>query len=232
MLWTDKASDDFIAEHYPWFLPTFRGYTYPIQRADAIRYFVLHYYGGVYLDFDVGCRRRLDPILAYPVVLPKTSPIGVSNDLMFAAKGHPFMTQTIHELTSFDIDYIINYPTVMFSTGPAFLSTQLSLFASRNPSLASEIRVLSQPLYGGEPSHAFVSHHRGSSWHADDAKFITFLGKYGHIFMYAGLALLVFGLCRLVCTRTPGSPVRPRGSGYTLLLPRVFEAQHGRSNLD
>jgi hypothetical protein len=33
-------------------LETFDGYRYPIQRADAIRYFVLAYYGGTYLDLD------------------------------------------------------------------------------------------------------------------------------------------------------------------------------------
>jgi len=37
---------------YPWFLETFDGYVYPIQRADAIRYFVLYYFGGIYIDLD------------------------------------------------------------------------------------------------------------------------------------------------------------------------------------
>lgn len=37
---------------YPWFLETFDGYPYPIQRADAIRYFVLHHFGGIYIDLD------------------------------------------------------------------------------------------------------------------------------------------------------------------------------------
>jgi mannosyltransferase OCH1-like enzyme len=37
---------------YPWFLETFDGYVYPIQRADAIRYFVLHHFGGIYIDLD------------------------------------------------------------------------------------------------------------------------------------------------------------------------------------
>ncbi|KAJ3896091.1 hypothetical protein GG344DRAFT_72572 [Lentinula edodes] len=50
-------------------------YKYAIQRADAIRYFVLHHYGGVYLDLDVGCLRPLDPLLVYPVILPKTHEI-------------------------------------------------------------------------------------------------------------------------------------------------------------
>lgn len=53
-LWTDESSLEFIKEFYPWFLPTFLGYKFDIQRADAIRYFVLHKYGGVYMDLDIG----------------------------------------------------------------------------------------------------------------------------------------------------------------------------------
>ncbi|KMU79388.1 mannosyl phosphorylinositol ceramide synthase SUR1 [Coccidioides immitis RMSCC 3703] len=52
MLWTDEKADAFIESQYPWFLETFRNYRYPIQRADAIRYFVLTYYGGIYIDLD------------------------------------------------------------------------------------------------------------------------------------------------------------------------------------
>jgi mannosyltransferase OCH1-like enzyme len=53
MLWTDESARDFIAEHYPLFLPTFDGYPYTIQRADVIRYFILNHYGGVYIDMDL-----------------------------------------------------------------------------------------------------------------------------------------------------------------------------------
>ncbi|DAA79343.1 TPA_exp: putative Glycosyl transferase [Trichophyton benhamiae CBS 112371] len=52
ILWTDKKSRDFIAEHYPWFLTTFDNYPFPIQRADSIRYFILAHYGGTYIDLD------------------------------------------------------------------------------------------------------------------------------------------------------------------------------------
>jgi mannosyltransferase OCH1-like enzyme len=52
-LWTNEKSREFIAAEYPWFLETFDGYKYPIQRADSIRYFVLAYYGGIYIDLDV-----------------------------------------------------------------------------------------------------------------------------------------------------------------------------------
>ena len=61
MLWTDADSRKFLVEHYPWFVPIFDAYPYPIQRADAIRYFILHHFGGIYMDLDVGCLRRFDP---------------------------------------------------------------------------------------------------------------------------------------------------------------------------
>lgn len=51
-LWTDAKSRELIATEYPWFLSTFDNYSQPIQRADAIRYFVLSHYGGVYIDLD------------------------------------------------------------------------------------------------------------------------------------------------------------------------------------
>lgn len=53
-LWTDELALDFIKTHYPWFLPTYLGYKFDIQRADVIRYFVLHKYGGIYMDLDIG----------------------------------------------------------------------------------------------------------------------------------------------------------------------------------
>lgn len=51
-LWTDAGSRDFVAKEYPWFLDSFDNYHFPIQRADAIRYFVLAHFGGIYIDLD------------------------------------------------------------------------------------------------------------------------------------------------------------------------------------
>jgi len=51
-LWTDAGSREFIEAEYPWFLDTFDNYGHNIQRADAIRYFVLVHFGGIYIDLD------------------------------------------------------------------------------------------------------------------------------------------------------------------------------------
>ncbi len=100
MFWTDASARDFLVKEYPWFLPTYDSYPYTIQRADAVRYFVLHHYGGIYADLDVGCQFRLDGLRQYPVVLPTTDPAGFSNDVMVAAPRHPFMLKMIKGLES------------------------------------------------------------------------------------------------------------------------------------
>ena len=55
-LWTDELNREFIAAHYPWFLATYDRYPKPIQRADAVRYFILHKLGGLYVDLDFLCQ--------------------------------------------------------------------------------------------------------------------------------------------------------------------------------
>ena len=52
-LWTDATMDAFMVEHYPWFVVQYRAYPRGIYRADAWRYFVLHHYGGIYVDLDI-----------------------------------------------------------------------------------------------------------------------------------------------------------------------------------
>lgn len=233
MLWSDARSREFIAEHYPWFLNTWDGYTYNIQRADAIRYFILYHYGGVYIDLDIGCKRPMDQLLTSSVILPKTIPVGVSNDLMFAEKNHPFLAQTIHNLIPFDHSWVLNYPTVMFSTGPMFLSIQYALF---NPPAKLDIRILPKALYGknakeGEAPHTFFSHYYGSSWHADDAAFIGFLGHWGKILMWIGLVVLIVGAIRMMFPAGGKSRRYMSRYGGTVLLPWLTQRRNGSWSL-
>lgn len=84
-----------------------------------------------------------------------------------------------------------------------FLSARYGLYNAHHPITPShphaEVRILPKSLYGknanpGEAPHSFFSHWYGSSWHADDADFITFLGSKGTYLMYAGMIVtVVFG---------------------------------------
>jgi mannosyltransferase OCH1-like enzyme len=51
-VWGEKESRDFIEKEYPWVLRTYDGYRYPVQRVDALRYFLMLHYGGIYVDLD------------------------------------------------------------------------------------------------------------------------------------------------------------------------------------
>lgn len=179
------------------------------------------------MDLDIGCKRRLDPLLQgdWDVIMPRTKPVGVSNDLMFSAKGSPFMEATIHGLVAFNHDYLSNYPTVMFSTGPMFLSAQYGLYTSAHPLTPSqprpEIRILPKPLYGknakpSEATHSFFTHFYGSSWHSDDAGFIVFLGTGGRYILYAGIVVFILGGLRFFCSNN-----RAARSGRRRLLRLV-----------
>lgn len=52
-LWTDEDNRNLIKNYYPWFLEQYDNYEHGIQRADAVRYFILHKYGGIYSDLDI-----------------------------------------------------------------------------------------------------------------------------------------------------------------------------------
>ena len=213
-MWTDAKSRELIATEYPWFLSTFDNYTHPIQRADAIRYFVLAHYGGIYIDLDYvsfgvqcglgftneyalqGCNRRLDPLLAFPSWVRKTIPTGISNDAMGAVPGHPFFLTVIEALKSYDRDWALPYITVMYSTGPLFLSVIWKKYMTSGTDIGDggaggRVRVLMQ----GEANRyawRFFNLHKGSSWHGKDAKFIFWMGR--NWMLLTGLGFLAAGI--------------------------------------
>ncbi|KAI5307718.1 hypothetical protein KEM55_007600 [Ascosphaera atra] len=179
ILWTDAKAIDFIAREYPWFLETFKGYKYPIQRADTIRYFVLAHFGGIYIDLDDGCNRRLDPLLSYPAWLRQTSPTGISNDAMGSAPGHPFFLRVIDSLQTFNRNCLLPYITVMYSTGPLFLSVIWKQYTRASPPNIDErerVRILMKDEYNRHP-WSFFTYHKGSSWHGKDAQLIFWMGQ-------------------------------------------------------
>ena len=198
MLWTDAKSHDFIKTEYPWFLETFEKYPYNIQRADAIRYFVLVYYGGVYIDLDDGCKRKLDPLLSYNAWLRRTIPTGISNDAMGAAPQHPFFLRVIEHLQNYNRSWFLPYITIMGSTGPLFLSVMWKKYiqnhSDEGPNWAGRVRVLMPDEYSKRP-WSFFNIYKGDSWHQGDAKLIFWMGGHWMFLTAAGFGLAgVLGL--------------------------------------
>ncbi|TGZ83110.1 hypothetical protein EX30DRAFT_148482 [Ascodesmis nigricans] len=246
-LWTNEKSRDFIAKEYPWFLETFDNYPYPIMRADAIRYFVLATYGGIYLDLDDGCQRPLDPLLSYRAWLRKTVPTGISNDAMGSAPQHPFFLRVIQNLQKYSRNWQVPYVTVMYSTGPLFLSVIWKEYmAEAKTDDEKRVRILMPDEYNKKP-WAFFGVYKGSSWHQGDAKTIFWLGQHWLLVtvlvIFLAVSLYTCGFClyrRISARRSPRArgyspvatasvwPWRRRSSGSRDMV----EASHKRYDQD
>ncbi|MCJ1439740.1 MAG: hypothetical protein MMC23_000221 [Stictis urceolatum] len=205
MLWTDESAREFIADHYPLFLPTYDGYPYTIQRADVIRYFILNHYGGIYIDMDLvsvlfppisfpltqtsqGCMRPLDALNHYPLWLHLTNPTGISNDAMGSAPGHPFWAQSVlPSLPSHAYRFPLPYVTVMASTGPLFLSALWKRWID-SPLNEGEgrIRVVHREEFSG--AVGIFKIFKGSSWHGGDVRILRWM--LGHAMLVGALITL------------------------------------------
>jgi inositol phosphorylceramide mannosyltransferase catalytic subunit len=121
--WDEAKSRIFIQEKYPWFLETYDSYPYWIQRCDVIRYFLLHYYGGFYIDMDIECLKPIDDLLEnFELILSKL--VGFNNSIMGSIPGHPLWLEVFAELPKRQNQrYRKSMPYyVCYSTGPMLLN--------------------------------------------------------------------------------------------------------------
>lgn len=95
--WDEAKAKKFMEANYAWFMPVFDAYPYPIQRWDAIRYFILYHYGGFYMDMDIECLKPIDDLLEnFELVLSKL--VDFSNAIVGSVPGHPLWLKVFEEM--------------------------------------------------------------------------------------------------------------------------------------
>ncbi|GAB5370340.1 hypothetical protein AAMO2058_001484100 [Amorphochlora amoebiformis] len=130
--WTDASGEEFIRRVYPEFWPLFEGFN-GIQRSDALRYFILYNYGGIYADLDVESVAPLDEILDQPLILSQEPlahavvledrPRQVCNAFMASRPGHPFWPFVHNYMASHQVRR-----DPVGSTGPRMLDAALEAY--------------------------------------------------------------------------------------------------------
>ena len=111
IFWTDETARKFINDNYPKHLEMFLKdlKRHPLELSDAIRYFVLAHFGGIYLDMDVECMKPFTSSMKiYRCVLDKESeiqtrllyniPYYLMNSFMACQRNHPFFKQAIDRI--------------------------------------------------------------------------------------------------------------------------------------
>jgi mannosyltransferase OCH1-like enzyme len=126
MQWDREKSRQFLQQHYPQFVELFDSYKREIFRVDAIRYFLLHHYGGFYVDTDCQALDSIEALRSHKVVLAVdryTKRIN-NNHFMGAEPQTAFFQDCINRLrfsTAFQLNRD-SYLSTMSVAGPFFLT--------------------------------------------------------------------------------------------------------------
>ena len=135
IIWDDDDNRQFISSYFEWFLPTYDAYPREIYRADAVRYFFLYTFGGLYADMDVECLQPLDGLLARgDVLLGRMGsnvhhPHSIPNAIMASKPQQDFWLLVIWLL----MDMARQKGSPEVTTGPVVLKSAVDLYLARDP---------------------------------------------------------------------------------------------------
>lgn len=135
ILWTDEMNYNFLEKHYPLFLPIYNNYESAIQKVDAVRYFILYHFGGVYIDLDFYCFKNISPIISGAdcafglehddhVLVHKKNMI-ISNAIMASKPGSKFFKLLCNELYEAEITVFNDRNEMVLETTGPFMLTRV-----------------------------------------------------------------------------------------------------------
>jgi len=203
MFWDRKKSREFIKKNYGWFLKLYDNYPYNIQRCDAVRYFILYHYGGIYTDNDLESVKCITPLLEKykdkECILYKSANSGLlTNDFMISKPKNIFWKKVWYELVSnYNFTSFSRHLIIMYSTGPLLLDSVYDLFPLKKKYVfiidAKYINSCDisapKPCYNKE---AYLKRYDGNSWHGLDSIVFNFFYKYYRIIII--VILIIIGL--------------------------------------
>eukprot|EP00727_Mastigamoeba_balamuthi_P005225 m51a1_g14700 hypothetical protein (270) ;mRNA; r:123895-124862 len=167
-LWSDEDLRRLIAENHTWFLPTFDAYPNKINRVDAGRFFVLHDYGGMYSDIDIGCREAVpERLWGMQAVVFAAYSMGLTLGNIMAERRHPLLAEVIAHLPdTAGRQYALSpYLSVMLSTGPLAFTRVFESFPARGD-------VLVVGWFEWARTFSWV---HSESWHGWDGRLLKWL---------------------------------------------------------
>jgi inositol phosphorylceramide mannosyltransferase catalytic subunit len=198
ILWTDKDNHAFIKKYYPWFLKTYVSYPHNIQRADAVRPFLLYHYGGLYVDLDSYCLKNIDNIfIKNGVYILKSSHFGHTNSMMASTKHHSFWKIVFNNmiLHKKKMIYQTKHFYIMHSTGPSLISDSIKKYNGY------DIYTLSTKYFNPcntcvancKPDKHVISYTlHSSSWSGFDTKILNFYYcNYKYIIIIVAIILVI-----------------------------------------
>lgn len=207
VVWNGVMCRNLIKNNYAWFLQVYDEFPFPIMRCDAIRYFILYHYGGIYIDADTMCNHSLTSMLhKSDVILTRqsNSTFFMLTNLFMASKQHSnFMLSCMHELKGTPLTHI-RYIDVMNRTGPLFLSVCHHKYKKENRQDKDVITLISDEVNPcnicgtcRHPEISYTVHYFDKTWNDG---FTRMLGSiYCSLHMLAVVFAVVAFILYVVC---------------------------------
>lgn len=204
--WNYENCEKLIKTYYPQHLEMYKKYPYLIQKCDAVRYFILDRYGGLYADMDYECIKSFDLVFEkyigdiYLVETPNKlgSDIHISNSLMYSkTSNNIFWKKLFIELEKNQKApiYYGRHLTIMFTTGPAILNKvfnkyKLTLRLDYFPYRYFHPAGLTDNISINDRQELYAMHKGAGSWESADSKILIFFYQEYRIISVIILCLL------------------------------------------
>lgn len=132
-IWDDTDNRSFIEQNYPFFLSIYDEYDANIKRVDAVRYFYLLKYGGIYADLDFECLKSFENLLKWgenthiDIILGQLGPMDHAKNTIHIIPNALMIAKANCDFIDFVIKTMINTSSCKnlgpeFVTGPALLT--------------------------------------------------------------------------------------------------------------
>ena len=153
--WTQGDARCLLRKFFPDYVDMYRNYVGPIFKSDAIRYFILYQFGGIYMDLDFEVLRPLDDLIedtdcflstesyGWYFVMNRKSPI-VMNGIMGCKPKHVFFKSAFKMLPERQIQFPLQW---IRATGPLLLDSVWRNYTNTKESIQEPISVLSSKYF-------------------------------------------------------------------------------------
>lgn len=167
VLYDDEAMELVIRNHFAGSIGKYSAFPLEIQRRDIFRMLVVNREGGFYMDADICCKKPLNPLLSYSLILAEEKTIGpsemqqphhryrlrIANYMFGSIPGHPFISAFTEAALNNGRVPVLCENDVLETTGPGLLTNFYheqkqhynDIFLLPNPGLHCVKRCCSQP---------------------------------------------------------------------------------------
>lgn len=211
-IWDKHSIIDFIKKNYPNHVHVYEQYPEMIQKIDVAKYFILHYYGGVYIDLDINCIKPLDDIVdnnsfvlsemnlstvqRYLMKSASNQKVYINNHFIACEPNHKFWITLFSKLDENKSKgkHLSHGLYIAQSTGPLFISKMLGEYDSSDIKIyPSEyfdpINCFTRYDYSTENTH--IVHTSDNNWVSPGSKVIITTVSWGECYWWLWLILII-----------------------------------------